>query len=274
MQLISTGNEADLELSDFLGFLAIDPETQAVGAFVEGVRNGKKFVEAVRALKRASKSLVVYKSGKATKGAKVAGLHTGALAGSYDVFRALMRQLGVIEAEDIEDIGNILAALTLQPIPRGDRLIICSASGGVNTIVADWCESRSIRLKDFEGSTRNKLAKILPDFGAGTNPVDFTAQGMSNPNITRDTLEALSDEGDIFLVIMIGGIHLANAYVDSTMPITSKNKPLITCWLSPRGVNEETRRLLLEKKLPVYSDPIQALKVVEALLSISRNQRN
>ncbi|MDA4129812.1 MAG: acetate--CoA ligase family protein [Thaumarchaeota archaeon] len=268
--LVSTGNEADLELADFLHFFALDAETRAVGAFVEGIRSGKKFVEAAHALRRAGKPLVVYKSGKASKGAQVAGLHTGALAGSYQVFSSLLHQLGVIEAESLEEIGDVLAAFTMQPLPSGDRLIVASASGGINTIVADWCEARSIKLQELGEDTKSKLSEILPEFGAGSNPLDFTAQAMSTPSIMNDALKLVADEGDIFVVVMIGGMFFAKTYLEISLPITSKNKTLITCWLSPRGVNEETRRLLLDRKLPVYSDPLRALKVVEALLAYSR----
>ncbi len=268
--LVSTGNEVDLELSDFLKFFALDSETKAVGAFVEGIRNGPQFVDAVKALNKAGKPLVVYKSGKASKGAIAAGLHTGALAGSYSVFQTLMRQLGVIEAQMIGELGDILGALFFQPLPRGDRLVVASASGGVNTIIADWCETRSIKLQVFDENKKAQLAKILPDFGAGSNPLDFTAQAMSNPSIMSDTLELLADEGDIFVVVMIGGIRFAKAYLDICSPLTSRNKTVITCWLSPRGVNEDTRRILLEQKLPVYSEPTQALRVVEALLNYSK----
>jgi acetate---CoA ligase (ADP-forming) len=272
--LVSTGNEADLELADFLHYFALDDETKVVGAFVEGVRDGKKFVKAANALRVARKPLVLYKSGKASLGAQAAGLHTGALAGSYQVFSTLARQLGAIEANSLEEVGDILAAFTMQPMPCGNRLVVASASGGINTIVADWCESRSIKLHDLGESTKSELAKVLPEFGAGSNPLDFTAQAMSNPSIMSNALKLVADEGDIFVVVMIGGMFFAKTYLEISLPITSKNKTLITCWLSPRGVNEDTRRFLLDRKLPVYPEPLRALKVVEAFLTYARFPRS
>jgi acetate---CoA ligase (ADP-forming) len=272
--LFSVGNEADLTVSDILQFYAIDPQTRAVGAFIEGIRDGPKFVEAAKALLHAGKPLIVYKGGKSSKGAKAAGLHTGALAGSYDVFKTISAQLGIIEAETLEEIGDVLTALTFQPLPRGNRLVVASASGGVNTIVADWCDANSIYLPEFGQSTKEKLGKIMPELGSSINPVDFPAQTMGAPAVIRDTLEVLADEGDIILVILIGGAGFAKAYADLCSPITSRGKPLITCWLSPRGVNEDARRILLDRRLPVYSSPTECMKVIRAMIVLSKSTKS
>ncbi len=271
--VISVGNEADLDISDILNFFAQDLKTDVVGAFIEGIRDGGKFVQALKALKLADKPLIAYKAGKSNKGAKAAGLHTGALAGSYDVFRALVNQFGIVETDTLGEIGDILTALTFQPLPSGERLAVASASGGVNTIIADWCDKNSINLVEFSQEARRKLGNIMPELGSGVNPVDFPAQTMGSPTVIRDTLDILSDEADILLVVLIGGLGFAKAYADLCSSILLKKKPLITCWLSPRGVNEDARGALLERRMPTYCNPFEAVKVVQAMLWITKYRK-
>jgi len=264
---VSSGNEADLDVSDYLEFYASDPKTKAVSVFMEGVRNGPKFIRAAKALATAHKPCIALKCGRSEKGAKAALLHTGAVAGSYETYKAIFRQFGILEADDIEEIVDYLAGFTLQPLPEGRRLVVISASGGANGLAADACADAGLTLPEISEPTRKLMRSILPEFGSVTNPLDITGQVLGNPQLFEKMLESLVDEGDIFLTIRVGGgIKGALSLVKCSELFRQKKKTLISCIMSSRQSAESARSLLLENKIPVFGTPLRSIRAISAMM--------
>lgn len=268
---VSSANEADLGLSDYLRFFASDSKTKAVGAFLEGVKHGPKLARAIESLIEAKKPLIVVKAGRSEKGAMAARFHTGAMTGSYEAYRALFNQLGVVEAEDLEEIMDYLQAFTLQPVPKGERLVVISSSGGANTMLADWCHERGIVLPELSKGCVERLSKILPEFAALRNPMDLTGQALGDPTIFERVMDEVIEEGDIFLMLRVGGaVKAAKSIVKSAEMFRSKGKTIVACWMTSKQYAEESRRLLLENKVPVYGTPLKAMKAIDAMVRYSR----
>jgi acetate---CoA ligase (ADP-forming) len=136
-KLISTSNEVDLELADFIEWLIDDEATKVIALYVESVRNTEKFRQAAIRAAAAGKPIVAFKVGRSEAGAKAAVSHTGALAGADKMYDALFQQVGIIRAEDFDSLLDIPAALATGRTLRGNRVAILTSTGGAGTLVSD-----------------------------------------------------------------------------------------------------------------------------------------
>ncbi|MCZ7582274.1 MAG: acetate--CoA ligase family protein [Deltaproteobacteria bacterium] len=191
--IISVGNKADLDEADLLSYLTHDPATKVVAMYIEGVKNGSRFVEAVREATRV-KPVVVIKSGWSQRGAVAAASHTGSLAGADDVFDDVMRQCGVLRAETIEEAFNWSLFLASAPKPKGDKTLIVTNGGGIGVLATDASEKFGVKLYDDPARLEEKFRKVVPEFGSVKNPVDLTGQaGDAGYANALDTALAMND---------------------------------------------------------------------------------
>jgi len=173
-RIISSGNEADLQTPDFLEVLAEDPQTEVILSYLEGVKEGRKFFQTVRKLS-SKKPLLIVKGGQTEAGVKAALSHTGALSGTDDLFKSLFRQTGVLQAETVEEMLDVAAALTTQPLPRGRRLGIITLGGGWGVLAADYCSKAGLIVEELPGKMVKALDEVLPPWWNRMNPVDMVA---------------------------------------------------------------------------------------------------
>src|SRR5688572_25108794 len=170
---VSVGNEADLDVADFIEYMADDPKTKVIGLFVEGIQGGQRFMSVLEKVQAKGKFVVVCKAGKSAVGQAAAGAHTGKLAGSSRVWSAAMRQSGVIEVDDLEDLVESCNLLSKFGSSDGASLAILTLSGGQGVLLADLCESQSIRLPSPSPRAAEALRDALPEFAALSNPIDL-----------------------------------------------------------------------------------------------------
>jgi acetyltransferase len=174
---VSTGNEAMLSVGDYIHAVAGDEDTKVIAAYIEGVRDGPRFIEAVSAARAAGKPVVVLKSGLTEAGAQAAAAHTGALVGAGRVWEAIARELGIITVgslEELLDVSLYLSRLDLTRMPRGNRVAIVSFGGGSGVLAADQCAANGLVLPALHPETVTKLAPLLPPIASTQNPVDVT----------------------------------------------------------------------------------------------------
>ncbi len=183
---ISAGNSAQLGLADYLEYFAADPETDVVLAYLEGVRDGAHFVEAVRGLTR-RKPLVLVKGGAAAEGARAAASHTGALASDDRVFDGLCRQLGVLRAPTVEHAFEWAATFATQPLPRGRRTVVFTTAGGWGVLAADACAAAGLELVALPADLRGAIDALVPPRWSRSNPIDLAG------GETRDTIPQVFD---------------------------------------------------------------------------------
>jgi acetyltransferase len=175
-RFLSVGNSADVSETDVLEWLGDDPQTTAIGMFIEGIADGRRFVEVARRV-TAKKPVVVLKAGKMAAGAKAAASHTGSMAGSHDALQAGLRRAGVIEAADTEaflDAMDAAAAGLTQTHVR--NIAIVTISGGPSVLAADAAERAGLTLPALGTGTLTQLRSLLPSFAALGNPIDLTPQ--------------------------------------------------------------------------------------------------
>jgi acetyltransferase len=174
---LSIGNQADVDVADVLAHFAGDPATTLVACFLEGLRDGRRFVEAARRVTE-GKPLVVFKGGRSEAGRRAAGSHTGALAGAYDVYRAAFRRAGAVVAEDTEELFDAVEALVTVRAsrPAAPAIAVITVSGGPSVVAADSAEQAGLLVPALSDEARAGLRTLLPSFAAVGNPVDLTPQ--------------------------------------------------------------------------------------------------
>jgi acetyltransferase len=206
---ISAGNSAQTGVAEYFEYLAADPETHVVLAYLEGVGDGRRFADAVRRL-TARKPLVVLKGGAAAEGQRAARSHTGALASDDRVFDGLCRQLGVLRAPTVEEGFEWAATLATQPLPKGRRTIVFTTVGGWGVLTADACAAAGLELMALPDEIRSAIDALVPARWSRNNPIDLA--GGETRETVPDVLDLVCAHPAVDAVLHLGlGIQAATA---------------------------------------------------------------
>ena len=197
---ISVGNAYDIDLADCLAYLAADPETAAIALYVEGLRDGARFLEVARRVTR-TKPIVALYIGGTEAGARAGRSHTAALAGPDRLYQGLFEQAGVLRASTIEELFSWGWGLAAMPRPRGRRVAILTHSGGPAACMADECERQGLGVPTFSAELQDAIRPDVPPTGAIANPIDLTFT-LETEGFARRLPELLfaSDEIDAVLI--------------------------------------------------------------------------
>lgn len=197
--VVSVGNQGDLEIADYADALLDDDETKTILLFIEAIKTPARFLALAAKAARLGKPLIVAKIGR-FKGAKRAvASHTGSLAGSDAAYDAIFAQYGVIRAENPDEMVEIAALFTRHQLPRGNRLAILSATGGIAAWLADICEAAGFELPEIDAERQQRLREVIPPYGSPRNPVDITAQGLTG---YARSLAIIADQPDLDAIII------------------------------------------------------------------------
>lgn len=206
---VSLGNSAQTGLADLLEYFAVDPDTDVVLTYVEGIGDGRRFRRAVERLTR-SKPLVLVKGGARAEGQRAAASHTGALASDDRVFDGLCRQFGVLRAPTVEEAFEWAATLATQPRPRGRRVIIFTSVGGWGVLAADACAEMGLEVIELPASIRKAIDELVPPRWSRANPIDLA--GGETRDTIPEVLDLICAHPDVDAVIHLGiGIQAATA---------------------------------------------------------------
>jgi len=273
---VGPGNQSDIGFDDYLRYLGEDEHTRVATLYVEGFRDGRKFLEVARDV-TAMKPVVVYKSGSTEAGQKAASSHTGALAGSYAMTVDLLRQAGVSVVQHSDEILPVAEGLGLLQKARGKRVAVISDGGGQATIASDRLAEAGLELAELSEETRQKLRDVLFPQASTVNPVDVAGSTDANPSLLATCMEIVAADDNVdsvFLVGMFGGYSIrfaesllgdemrgAEAMVDLSK---ATDKPLVIYSLYT-PIKPPALRRLHEAGLPIYASIEQAVRVLAAL---------
>jgi len=207
-RFVSIGNEADLTETDLLAFLADDPHTRVIAAYLEEIRDGRRFLEVAREVTR-RKPVIVLKVGATPGGARAAASHTGALAGSERAYQAAFRQAGVLRAGSIEELFDQALAFAYQPVPLGNRFAVVTNAGGPGTVAIEAGERAGLRLASLSPDTVRRLEPRFPPAARLENPVDLL--GSASPEDYAEALDAVLADPNVDAIIVV---HVPQALVD------------------------------------------------------------
>jgi acetate---CoA ligase (ADP-forming) len=201
--VISTGNEVDLTMADFLDYMVEDEHTDAVMLFCEAVRDGPGFVAALEKARRLGKPVIAIKIGKSDAGTRATASHTASLSGSQAAYHAVFERYGVIEAEDADEAVAIAGLVLTCPLPKGRRTGVITVSGGGGAWMADTLTAHGLVVPTLSAETQAGLRPLMPSYGASGNPVDVTAQGSNTGPAMMTVMEHLADSDEIDMVVLI-----------------------------------------------------------------------
>jgi acetyltransferase len=207
---VGVGNEADIKFHEYLEFFTADPKTKAVVMYVEGMSDGRRFLQQAYRTTR-KKPIVLLKSGRSSKGSKSAGSHTGALAGISEVSRTAFARAGIITVESSDELFPVAEALSSLPPIRNGRAAILADGGGHATVAADVLSDLGIGIPELVKSTRQKLSEVLLPNASLHNPVDVAGSADSDPGVFADCARILlkSEQiGGLLVVGLFGGYGL------------------------------------------------------------------
>jgi acetyltransferase len=203
--MVSVGNKSDIDESDLLAYLQGHDDTHAILLYIEGVRNGEKFITALKNTTRV-KPVVIIKSGRSQRGAMAAASHTGSLAGSDGLFDAIARQCGALRAESTKEAFNWCKFITSNPLPQGEGTVIITNGGGAGVMATDACEKYGVPLYDDAEDLKQTFLPVIPEIGSAKNPVDVT--GGASPENYNKAFDAALQSDHIDTVV---GIYCENA---------------------------------------------------------------
>ncbi len=173
--IVSIGNKADIDDIDLVDYFSDDEETDVIMIYMEGLKDGKEFMEEVKKLPD-DKTVVVIKSGRSDKGATAVASHTGSLAGSDRIFSSAFEQCGVLRAENLNEAFNWSRAFSTSPLPENENTVVVTNGGGIGVLSADASEKYGVKLLDDQTHLKETFEDSIPSFGSTKNPIDITGQ--------------------------------------------------------------------------------------------------
>ncbi|WP_457742955.1 acetate--CoA ligase family protein [Thermococcus sp.] len=273
-KFISVGNMADLDFGDFMEYLADTEEDKAIALYIEGVKDGRKFIEVAKRVTK-KKPVIALKAGKSESGARAASSHTGSLAGSWKIYEAAFKQSGVLIAETIDDMLSMARAFT-QPLPKGKRVAIMTNAGGPGVLTADQLDGRGLKLADLEEKTIKELRSFLPPMAAVKNPVDMIASARGE-DYYRTAKALLTDKNvDMLIAICVVPTFAGMTPTEHAEGIiravkeVNNGKPVLALFMAGY-VSEKAKELLEANGIPSYERPEDVAAGAYALVQQAKN---
>jgi acetyl coenzyme A synthetase (ADP forming)-like protein len=271
--IVSIGNKCDIDEADLIEYLIPQEETRVILMYIEGVKEGERLITV---LERATskKPVVAIKSGRSKRGAMAAASHTGSLAGSDEIFDAIMRQCGVLRAESIEEAFNWCKFLAHSPKPKGDRGVIVTNGGGIGVMATDACERYDIPLYDDQEVLKEVFEPVTPSFGSTKNPIDITGGARSEDYRIALSAPATSEYMDSTIALYC---ETATFDSDNLIPMIRETyekhrvagKPITYAIVGGADV-ENSLHTLRGENIPVYSDVYEAVSCLGMLYRYDR----
>jgi acetyltransferase len=270
---ITLGTSSDVDFGEVLDYLVNDPNTRSIFLYIEGIRDARRFMSALRAAARC-KPVLLIKAGRHPSGEQAALSHSRASSGEDDVFDAAVRRAGVVRLYTVGQMYATAQALQTRFRPRGNRLAIMTNGGGLGVMAADHADEIGLRLAHPEPQTLMQLEKTLPRGGARSNPLDIG--GEATPAHYAATLEALQADPNIDGVLALLAPHARSDATQAArlmIDLAQKSeKPLVTCWMGETQV-AEARRLFKGAGIPSFRTPEPAVDLFSHLHHYFHNQK-
>jgi len=265
-KFISYGNAFDLDETDLIEYLVYDKKTKVICAYIEGLKNGRKFFEKMRYLSKI-KPIILLKGGTSSEGIKAVTSHTGSMAGSIEIFNALFKQTKLIKAENLLELFSFARIFSRVQKPKGKRIQIITDGGGYGVLAADAVAANNLVLAKATKKTIEKIRKIMPSHIILGNPMDLTGD-VTNERYKTAINACLEDKNiDILLVIVLYQVPLLDSKIVEVIAELNalKKKPIIV--LSVGGTYSELHRKALESEGVInFNYPFIAVKSIKALV--------
>ena len=276
--IIGLGNQADVQFHEVIRFLREDDDVNAIGLHIEGINDGRTFLDEVAETTKV-KPVVVMKTGRTEQGARVISSHTASLAGQDEVYEAAFKQCGALRVESAIEFSSLLLALSHGKLLKGNRVGVLSEGGGDCALTADACTLKGLELPTFSPKHQERLKEIVPEIGQVTNPVDL-AMWEKIPEVADIMLEGDEIDG----LIVVGGFagwDFLNPNVAPEVESSAKkmaaliaktDKPLLI-YTYYSYADSKSFDTLRENRVPLFMDHHDAVNTMAGLVRYARYRR-
>jgi len=261
----SIGNKADISSNDILEYLKDDPNTDIILLYLENFGNPRNFTKIAREISR-YKPIVAVKSGRTTLGAKAASSHTGALAGLDVGVDALFDQAGVMRVDTVEELFDVAKALSMQPVPKGNRVVVVTNAGGPGILATDALINNGMEMPPLSAPTIKKLKTFISADASFSNPMDMVAG--AGPKEFKMTLDVVKNDNryDTIIPIFVPPVTIDELEVAKHIyeSVADTKKTVLACFMGA-GFNSDGIEFLKKHKIPVYIFPEAIAKTLQTI---------
>jgi len=272
-KVVTLGNRCDVDESELIRYLGRDAQTRVIALYLEGVKDGRRFMAAVREV-APDKPIIILKSGRSSAGRAATVSHTGTLSGNDEIYSGVFSQVGVLRADNIQELFDLAKALTIRPLPKGKRIAILTTSGSLGAMTADVCADHGLALAELSAETIQAVRADAPPWMNVKNPLDIGPSGLFGR-----TLDRLMQDPRVDAVIAIFVIPWMIVQSVEAQGLTPQqflgdlagspkywgNKPLLVSIIGKQAL--KTMALsITQGKVPVISTPENAVRALAAMI--------
>jgi len=269
--MISIGNKADISENDILKFWNEDPKIKTITFYLESFSNGETFIQSFIQGKGIGKPVIILKGGRTQAGMKAASSHTGAMAANDKVVDAILKQLGIIRVDDLNELFNTAKGFENFPSPKGNKVAVITNAGGPAILAVDSLEKEGLVLAELSQETKNKLKEIVHPEGSVLNPIDLLPGGTAEQFKEVNEIAASDENVDVVVSIFVEPIMVPAFQVIEGINGIISNKPIFQVVMPLPESWEKFRRDSLTRK-PLFRNPEDPAKIISNMLFYSKRK--
>ncbi len=263
--IVSVGNAAGVSIADYIKFADDDIHTKVIALYIEGVKNGRYFLET---LKKVKKPVIIIKAGRIEKTKKTISSHTGSLAGEYNIFSGVLKQAGAMEVDSLEELFDVAKALAW--LPAGGRNIgVVTNGGGVGVLLTDYLYENNFLLPEIEKETVDIINSNGPVNFSLNNPMDVLGDALSDRY--EKACRGIIQQDNISSLVVVQTPQIMTEHLENAKKIVRLReefkKPILTSFMGAGEKTREAINYLEENKIPNYSDPKRLIKPLLSLIN-------
>ena len=274
--IVSTGNEVDLTLLDWVADLIERPEVDMVAAFMEGITDGRRLLALGERALELGKPILAWKVGNTAIGRQAATSHTARMTAGHEFYRTAFRRGGFVEIQDVDDLVDVAKAFRIGKLPRGNRVAVLTLSGGAGVLLADRCTDNGLQLPPLADETKKRLRETLVSFAAADNPIDATAHGYNDnfASYRSAVRHVLADPNIDQVIARSPRGTAARPWAEGLVEVLKEiDKPLVLNWPTAPDDNGEVIEFLETNRVPCIVAPGRAAHALAALSEFAAKKR-
>lgn len=269
---VSMGNKSDLDENEIVEYWFDRPEVKVMGAYLEEIANGQKLLEIVNR-KKASKPLIIMKPGKTNEAKAAISSHTGSMAGSIQTFQTAMRQAGIIEAEEINHMFNLMMGFSWSNFPKGKNVAVITNAGGPGIMATDSIIENGLKMAKLSDETREKIAKCLPPTASTLNPIDVIGDALAERY--KAPIDILVEDENVDSILVILTPQLVTQIEETSKLIINTarlaKKPIFAVFLGGKYVMNGLQRMY-DNRVPAFRYINDAVGVLKSMYEFGQLQ--
>ena len=271
-KIIGLGNRCNVDFAEMVEYLIKDSQTKVIAMYMEGIDHPKRLMEVAKRGNR-DKPIIAYKVGRSSTSDKASQFHTGSLAGKHEIYEGAFKQVGILTVGSSEELLDTAKALTMCPLPDGNKVAVLSGQAGPGMAACDVCEMEGLLIPPFSTETQKRIEELLPPLAIRTNPVDMGPAWYDSEAIKGIVHTVLEDKNidAIILCIMFASANRPAVGILTDLLLERRpDKPILCCFSSPAGIWDDEIKRLEGSGIPNYPAPERAAKTLVNLFRFKK----